>query len=232
MALSHGPPIVTNGLVLALDAADRNSYPGSGTTWTDLTGNVNNGTLTNGPTYSTSNGGSIVFDGTNDYINCGTGLAISGSWTISGFVRSSVSSATQVIIQRSGDGNTSYSQNYGIFMNTNNKFRCGTSADSYKYAESTTTMVTNTWYYVTGVYNATSKILSIYVNGTFEGSSTALVGDPPTIGAQYVTLGAGDGLSFANRLTGNIAQVQVYNRALTASEISQNFNALRGRFNI
>ena len=203
-----------------------------GTTWSDLSGRVNNGTLTNGPTYSSANGGSIVFDGTNDFINCGTGLALSGSWTISGFVRSSVSSAAQVIIQRSGDGSTSYAQNYVIYIQTNNKFRCGTDADSYKYAESTTTMVINTWYYVTGLYNATTKILSIYVNGIFEGSSTALVGNPTTTGEQYITLGAGDGLTIANRLTGNIAQASIYNRALSAQEIQQNFNATRGRYGI
>ena len=63
MAASSGPDIVDSGLVLALDAADRNSYPGSGTTWTDLSGRGNNGTLTNGPTYSSVNGGSIVLMG-------------------------------------------------------------------------------------------------------------------------------------------------------------------------
>ena len=72
MALGHGPTVVTNGLVLALDAADRNSYPGSGTAWTDISGRGNTGTLTNGPTYSSANGGSIVFDGTNDYVDCGS----------------------------------------------------------------------------------------------------------------------------------------------------------------
>ena len=68
MGLAHSPSIVTNGLVLALDAANRKSYPGTGTTWTDISGNGNSGTLVNGPTYSSANGGSIVFDGTNDYV--------------------------------------------------------------------------------------------------------------------------------------------------------------------
>ena len=63
----YGPKIVTSGLVLCLDAANKRSYPGTGTTWTDLSGNSNNGTLTNGPTFSAGNQGSIVFDGTNDY---------------------------------------------------------------------------------------------------------------------------------------------------------------------
>ena len=69
MALSHSPRIVTNGLVLALDAANIKSYPGSGTTWTDLSGIGNNGTLTNGPTYSSANGGSLVFNGTDNYVS-------------------------------------------------------------------------------------------------------------------------------------------------------------------
>ena len=64
----YGPRIVSNGLVLCLDAANKRSYPGTGTTWTDLSGNSNNGTLTNGPTFSAGNMGSILFDGTNDYV--------------------------------------------------------------------------------------------------------------------------------------------------------------------
>ena len=66
MAIIDGPRIPTSGLIFYLDAANTRSYPGSGTTWTDLSGNGNTGTLTNGPTYSSANGGQIVFDGSND----------------------------------------------------------------------------------------------------------------------------------------------------------------------
>jgi len=66
---NNGPKIVTSGLVLALDAGNTKSYPGSGTVWTDLSGNGNTGTLTNGPTFNSSNGGSIVFDGVDDFVN-------------------------------------------------------------------------------------------------------------------------------------------------------------------
>jgi hypothetical protein len=69
MALSHSPSIVTDGLVLCLDAGNPKSYPGSGTTWTDLSGNGNNGTLVNGVGYSGDNLGSLSFDGVNDYYN-------------------------------------------------------------------------------------------------------------------------------------------------------------------
>jgi hypothetical protein len=79
MALSHSPRIVTDGLVLCLDAANKRSYPGAGTTWIDLTANKNNGTLVNGPTFDSANGGSIVFDGTNDRVDCGATNAIIGN---------------------------------------------------------------------------------------------------------------------------------------------------------
>ena len=71
MALSHSPSIITQNLVLCLDAGNSKSYPGSGTTWTDLSGNGNNGTLRNSPTYSVDNLGKIVFDGVDDDIDCG-----------------------------------------------------------------------------------------------------------------------------------------------------------------
>ena len=72
MGLSHSPRIVTDGLVFCVDAGDKMSYPGAGTTWTDLSKNRNNGTLTNGPTFNSANGGSISLDGSNDYISVGS----------------------------------------------------------------------------------------------------------------------------------------------------------------
>ena len=69
MSNNYGPKIITDGLVLCLDAADQNSYSGSGNTWTDLSGNGNNGTLINGPTFTSENYGSIIFDGSNDYMS-------------------------------------------------------------------------------------------------------------------------------------------------------------------
>ena len=103
MSLNHSPKIVTDGLVLCLDAASRKSYPGSGTTWFDRSGNGNNGTLTNGPTFSSDNGGSIVFDGTNDYVNCGTTLGNFGTsnFTINFFFKTSTSLHPRTFISKS-----------------------------------------------------------------------------------------------------------------------------------
>ena len=233
MSYNNGPKIVTNGLVLYLDAANNRSYPGSGTVWNDLSGNRNTGSLVNGPTFNSSNGGSVVFDGTNDYINCGTGLALSGGWTLCAFFRTTASNVAQVILCRTGGAATSYAQNYVIYIDgATNKFTCATSADSYKNIKSNTTSLINTWYYVCGTYDSTSKILSVYVNGILEGSSVALVANPPTTGAQYVTIGASDGLDVGNRLTGNVAQASIYDRLLSASEIRQNYHASKGRFGL
>ena len=82
MALAHSPRIVTDGLALCLDAGNTKSYSGSGTTWNDLSGNGNTGTLTNGPTYSSDNGGSIFFDGTNDYVSLVDNLGDPQQFTI------------------------------------------------------------------------------------------------------------------------------------------------------
>ena len=87
MSSKCGPDINENGLVLFLDAANRLSYPGSGTAWSDLSGNSNTGTLTNGPTFSAGNMGSILFDGTDDYASTGKVLVPrTGGFHIDGWV--------------------------------------------------------------------------------------------------------------------------------------------------
>jgi len=235
MSFHHSPKIVTNGLVLCLDAGNRKSYPGSGTVWTDLSNSGNNGTLVNdGPnnfTFNPANRGSIGFDGYRNYVNCRQGNAAS-SWTLNSFLNPKSSSKNSQILGRTGGSDTSYIQNYGIFQISTNRFVCQTSADSYKRATSTTSIVINTWYFVTGTYNSTSKILSIYINGLFENSSSALIQNPPTGGNQYLTVGAGDGLMVNNPFFGNIAFASIYNRALSDAEILQNYNALKGRFGL
>ena len=97
MGIFRGPNIVRSGLVLALDAADKNSYPGTGTTWKDLSGNSYNGTLTNGPTFNSNNRGSIVFDGVDDQIDLGNldivGGATAATWEV-WFKATSISQAS------------------------------------------------------------------------------------------------------------------------------------------
>ena len=115
MSTVHGGPgnIVTNGLVLNLDATNPRSYPQpyNGTTWINLAG-TNNGTLTNGPTYNSANGGSIIFDGTNDYVDCGNPISLQiNTGTICVWVKTaSPGSGFRGIITKQN--------NYGLFTNS------------------------------------------------------------------------------------------------------------------
>ena len=109
MATSYSPKIITDGLVLCLDAGDGKSYSGSGTTWTDRSGNGYNGTLTNGPTFDSSNGGNIVFAG-DDYVDCGLSSFQPTEMTLSVWVKKTTSNTSGVIVK----GNVNESTEWGI----------------------------------------------------------------------------------------------------------------------
>jgi hypothetical protein len=224
MSIGYGPKLITDGLVLCLDAADSLSYPGSGTTWTDLSGNSNNGTLTNGPTYSSTNGGSIVFDGSNDYVDCGNSSNLSITvGTVCAWFKKSHGSGYKGLVDKGRDGYGAWSLNVDETANTAT-FKAHISGNS-RLIVASSSYGNDTWTYVCGVYDGTN--LLIYQNGTLSNSASY----SGTIGtnSESVRVGsANDGLYF----NGNIVQVQIYNKALTAAEIQQNFNALRGRFGI
>ena len=105
MAFFRGPNVVTNGLVLALDAANTKSYVSGSTTWNDLSGNNNSGSLVNGPTFNSANLGSIVFDGVDDYINCGNSstLNITETFTISLWINSTRNNIQSYILDKDTD---------------------------------------------------------------------------------------------------------------------------------
>lgn len=228
--------IVTNGLVLALDAADRNSYSGSGTSWTDLSGNENTGTLTNGPTYSSANGGSIVFDGSNDYMSV-------PSLANTSFPQNSGTISIWYNIQSSG-GTVTYADK-GIFDNWDsgrdhifmrnyynspnnlqigiNSIRIGLSGYEAvaNYAISVDVFHNIVVTYTAGV----GGTVQFYIDGVLRTSGAIDSGFRPT--GQFV--GFGNSL-LAMQGKGNI--MHIYNRALSASEITQNYNAQKARFNL
>ena len=228
--------IVTNGLVLALDAADRNSYPGSGTTWSDLSGNNNTGTLTNGPTFNSANGGSIVFDGVDDNINLGNppSLNIPGSLTIESWVYPTniTTGVAKGIAGRWGNGVRSYKI---AILNSTSKFYIDVSDTGANdiYLQSIQNVTINTWYNVVGTYvSGASPSLNMYINGQL--SNGDLVGTVPQSlfsGASAFLIGT-DATSAGNPYAGRIATTRVYNRALSATEILQNYNAQKSRFNL
>jgi hypothetical protein len=248
------PQLVTNGLVMYLDAADRTSYPGYGTILRDLSGG-NNGTLTNGPTYSSTNGGSIVLDGTNDYINCGNGssLQITGSITVETWVYfTSLTNSTDLDLfsKYSNNGGQSY-QGWILFKSTSdyriygpggsggpntNEFAWLASSDGNFNGALIGTgeqVSVNTWYQVVGVFTSSNNSLQIYVNGVLKRSAVRtnqtpgiLLNSPRNV---YVGATPEDNIRYVQ---GNISISKLYNRALSAAEVTQNFNAQRQRFNI
>jgi hypothetical protein len=221
--------IVRSGLVLDLDAGMNASYNGSGTTWTDLSGNGNNGTLTNGPTYSSANGGSIVFDGTNDFINIPDSslLTSTSALTINCWVRATAFSGAII-----GKGTSDSNEEYCVLMLSS--FLYFDVGGGGPYAQPSYTFNTNTWYNICCVHLRTAETSSLlcYVNGVSLNNSTINPTSTPNDNSLPVSIGSRFYNSINSPFNGNIAQVSIYNRALTAAEISQNFNALKHRFGL
>jgi len=220
--------IVTNGLVLALDAAKKDSYPGSGTVWRDISGNGNNGTLTNGPTFNSGNGGSIVFDGVNDYVNCGnnSSLSISSAITLSSWINSSTLFSSQYFPPFIIKGlNVSYML-FGNSSTNQVRIRIGGNIAA-NVLDSVSTISANTWYNIIGTYDGTD--MKIYINGVLENTKNR-IGTIPT-GSDTVYMGfnpTGEPIIY----NGKISTALVYNRALSATEILQNYNATKGRYGL
>ena len=220
MATSYSPQIVHDGLILCTDAKNIKSYPGSGTTWTNLAGSTD---LTlNGATFD-STYPAINLDGSNDDITCSS-ITCGTIWTQQCFFRPSN--------QESGG--------YGYFNIFWNAISEGGSAgggtkklyihNGSAQGVSNTQFETDTWYHITWVFNTTDSVIKVYVNGTLD-KTTTITGTFNT--NIYKTFsGLGYYQTNSHRLNGKLANFIIYNRELTASEVSQNFNALRGRFGI
>ena len=235
MSFVHSPKIVTDALVLALDAGNTKSYPGSGTTWFDKSGNARNGTLTNGPTFSSANGGSIVFDGVDDY------TAIPYTPILDPTIISFNSWA--------------YSLNW-IAKTDNQKIFSKTQSGGYAFGTSIFTANSIEFIvYVGGAYRSTVYPLSslalgwVNFQGTFDGRYMNLYVNSILVNsydygslsnitysnATQLIIGAEPGFGTSidgNYFGGNIALTSIYNRALSSTEVLQNFNALRGRYRI
>ena len=233
--LQGGPgSIVTDGLVLYLDAGNYLSYPGSGTTWTDLSSGDSNGTLTNGPTYSPDNAGSIVFDGVDDYVTLGSSsvFTLGNNFTLNSWVYPTVvgSSFGDEIFSLSTGASSPYIS-YGLEWMHTYKFRfsIGNTSNQFLNYTSTNTYALNNWYNVVGSYNGSTVVL--YINGVLQNSTN--VSTTVKYVNNILTIGAWNyGISPNNALTGRIPIIQLYNRALTPSEILQNYNSTKGRFGL
>jgi hypothetical protein len=239
--------IIKDSLLLYLDAANTNSYPGSGTTWRDMSTIVANGTLTNGPTYSNTNAGTISLDGVDDYVDIGNKISLLAltlpltmeAWI---YINAGSPSAGLIALDSRGPGTTTYYGTILSFVNSSNIVIFGTSYGDgignndpthRQTAGTGANFITNTWYHVVGIVENAIANSKIYVNGVSQAITTSGTG-----GALAWSGGVGTGRVGGNwgpgtpTMAGRIAVAKVYSRALTQAEVTQNYNALKGRFGL
>jgi hypothetical protein len=240
MGLLHSPLAPTDGLVLCLDSANRRSYPGSGNTWFDLSGNGNHAILNNGPAYNNSNGGSIVFDGFDDY----------GIVSCSQFQSGNNPFSVECWFRWSGNGTNVNNVIFGYGLDTtvnqcpvigiaSSKFQLQLGSNSGA-VDSSTSIQINTWYHGVALYDKTTT--KVYLNGRLENSTNYSSANIILSGSNGTNAGIGCLFSSYGNLVsspqrygtfnGNISTIKYYNRALTISEIRQSYNAVRRRYGL
>ena len=224
MGLSHSPRIVTNGLVLCVDAANKRSYPGAGTAWTDLSKQGNNGTLTNGPTFNSANGGSILFDGSNDYVEVQGNYHLYSALTISCWFKltNSMSPGASVaaVGRIWGKGN-----NLEIRFGSDGTL-LGDLGASAALISTRTSWSNTVWYNLVIMLDTATSTSSMYIQSKLDstGSVSSISGETANMRIGRSASGLGSPMS------GKISNFSIYNRVLTPDEIRQNYLATKGRF--
>jgi hypothetical protein len=229
-----GAPIVTDGLVFAVDANNIVSYPKSGTSWFNLTGS-NVGTLINGPTFNQENGGSIKFDGTDDYVNVptATNLDLTSQGTVSTWINpATVTQGLFAGLVARNTGGSVNQQSYGLSWRQVSGALLAEICDgagTYNQIFATLPTVANVWYNIVFTWNGSQLVL--YNNGVIIGTTTQTINNQVlntdlTIGGYTYKGGGGSGEPF----NGKIANTKLYNRGLTAAEVLQNYQAEQYRF--
>lgn len=228
-----GVNIVKNGLVLYLDASNTKSYVSGSTAWNDVSKSGNNGVLTNGPTFNSANGGSIVFDGVDDYVKVSDGysniMKNNNNWCVSfWFKANSVSNSPILLSPEIGQLNY-----FDLFLEVGTNaiyFAAGGGAVSNYLSNTTVSLTANKFYNIFFIKTGTSTG-KVYLNGS-EITMTTVgsgLGSMPNSNADF-RIGSFKVAGYY--LNGNIYNVSMYNRTLTSDEVSQNFNATRTRFGI
>jgi hypothetical protein len=219
--------IVKDGLVLLLDAAKKDSYPGSGTLWRDVSGNGNNGTLINGPTFNSDNGGSIVFDGVNDYVQVSSQSSLRNvsQFTMLCWMKRRTSTSKIILGQLT---NVSNDVTFELWDDNRAYFEVGNGSNSYGFITNNST----SWQLLTMVFDGTqignSNRLKGYINGNLLSLTYSSTIPSTTANLTNDLMIGGNILS--NYSDGNISLVQIYNRVLSDTEVLQNYNATKNRY--
>lgn len=232
MALQHSPSIVTNGLVLCMDAANPRSYPGTGTVWNDASGNTNNGTLINGVGYNSANLGTLVFDGVDDDVDCGNNSSINfgtDDFTVSVWFRRFSNATTNLrLLSKAAGGDSANAANAGFcFFGGNTTINFAINPTAARTIISAANFSVNEWVNVVGLVER-GVSMRTYKNSVQVATATAPAGSVSGTTSLFLGSNVGTGLYWA----GEISNVSLYNRALSSDEITQNFNAYRGRYGL
>lgn len=229
-------PIIAAGLVMHLDASNSVSYIGSGTAWTDISGNGNHGTLQNGVAFTSVNDGAMVFDGVNDYFVTNNNLDLSNTDKLTiQIILKTASSSAEMVMEHSTNWN-SYNAFGIISNNTSNKIQITDHNQGYNVSNSVASINNNNWHLFTATtdrsLNAADQNL-IYIDGNTANKVNVahLINDNNgnfTSHKLYISTRAGSSLYF----NGTIAQVLIYNRVLTAAEIEENYNAIKLKYGL
>lgn len=230
-----GPNNITNGLMLSLDAANPRSFISGSTTWNDLTKNLNNGALTNGPTFDSNNGGSIVFDGVDDRVSKVGAIDTGQNFTVNAWIFPTLLGTTRRAVVGNG---YPYIERNGWLLCTagggvNDTFFLSIGADTAYRVASPNTLSTNKWQYISATVTGGGSSIILYKNGETTTTSTGLLGGGTiTYTNTEFNIGFRNSVSATDPFTGNISSVTIYNRELTQQEIIQNYNATKSRFGL
>ena len=223
-----GPRIITNGLVLSLDAGNTKSYPGSGTTWYDKSGNGYNGILTNGPTFSSNNNGGIVFDGVDDYVSC-TSLDTTSLTTEATLVAWLKCTSSNPLAAQTGLFGFS-----GFGLNTHYPWQDGLAYfGTFRAARINSITLSNinrTLPHMVTVTTKAGDLWKLYQNTTLVTSTAAE--STVSIHTGYKNIGISYTASSPYFFSGNFYNFAIYNRALTSQEIQQNYNSTKTRYGL
>ena len=215
--------VVTTGLQLYLDAGQAASYPGTGTTWTDLSPNGRNGTLTNGPTYSSAGGGSIVFDGTNDFVQCSGSVTATAATFVAWIRRNGTQGSYDGILISRGSTTT------GMMFQSSNQlaYIWNNAVNAYTW-QSGLIVPDLTWCMVAVSVTSTAATAYLCQSSGITSATNTVSHTSTTL--DDIKIGQED---FGGRFfDGSIAIAQLYDTALSAEQVSQNFRADRARFGV
>jgi len=219
-------PIVTDGLIFSVDAANYESHPGSGTTWSDLAGS-NVGTLTNGPLFDSDNGGSFDFDGTDDYTQFNQSISLTEATFITWIKRDGQQDSwSGILFSRGGGGGTT---GLGYRSNTNQiGYHWNDASATYNWS-SGLTVPNGEWCMAVLSVSSTVATAYLYQESGITSATNTRSHPPTTLGNLVI---GRDPLRASRSISGNFSIGQIYNRALTSTEITQNYNSLKPRFNL